>query len=92
MRRKLALFAVPVLALAGCTTTEIDAGKAESFLRDNIDGARTVECPDGVEAKKGDTFECDVEYSDGRRAKVTVHIRNDEGRVSIGPDDVQPAP
>ena len=92
MLRKLALLALPALALVGCTSTEIDSGKSESFLRENIDGARTVKCPGGVEAKKGDTFECDVEYSDGRRAKATVHIDTDEGRVSIGPGDIKPAP
>jgi hypothetical protein len=92
MLRKPALLALPALALAGCTSTEIDSGKAETFLRDNVPGARAATCPDGVEAKKGDTFECDLDYEDGRRAKVTVHIENDDGRVSIRPDDVQPAP
>ncbi len=92
MLRKLALLALPAAVLAGCTKTEIDAGKAESFLRDNVPGAQSADCPDGVEAKKGETFECDLSYTDGRKAKVTVHIQNDDGRVSIGPNDVKPAP
>jgi hypothetical protein len=92
MLRKLALLALPGLALVGCTSTEIDSGKSESFLRDNVDGARTVKCPGGVEAKTGDTFECDVEYSDGRRARATVHIDTDEGRISVGPGDLKPVP
>ena len=91
MLRKLAPLALPALALAGCSSTEIDSGKAESFLRENIGGARTVKCPGGVEAEKGDTFECDVEYTDGRRAKATVHVETDEGRVSVGPNDLKPA-
>jgi hypothetical protein len=90
MLRKLAPLLAAALPLAGCTQTEIDAGKAESFLRDNVPGAFVAECPDGVEAKTGDTFECRIEYADGRRATVTVHIRSDEGRVSIGPGDVRP--
>ncbi len=90
--RRLVLIAVPALVLAGCTNTEIDAGKAEGFLRDNISGVRSADCPEGVEAKKGETFKCDLEYADGRRAKATVHIDSDEGRVKIGPGDVKPAP
>lgn len=89
--RRLVLLALPALALAGCTNTEINSGKTETFLRDNVPGVSGASCPDGVEAKEGDTFECDLEYSDGRRAKVTVHIRNDEGRVSVGPGDVKPS-
>ena len=90
MLRKLAPTAVVAALLAGCTNTEIDSEKAESFVRDNVPGAFTAECPDGVEANKGETFECRVDYADGRRATVTVRIRDDDGRVSIGPGDVRP--
>ena len=83
--------ALAACVLAGCTDTEIDSGKAETFLRDNVPGALAADCPDGVEAEQGETFECDLEYDDGRRATVTVHIRSDDGQIAVGPNDVRPA-
>ena len=90
MRSALPVAVALVLSLAGCTTTEIDAGEAEGFLRESVTGAERVDCPDGIESKAGDTFDCRVEYTDGRRATVTVHIRDDEGRIAVGPGDVRP--
>jgi hypothetical protein len=88
--RTLAFLAVPALALAGCGATEIDPGKAESFIGQNIRGPapEKIDCPDGVEAKKGATFSCDLTYPNGLPAAVvTVHIEDDAGRISIGPGD-----
>ena len=90
--RKLAALAVPALVLAACGGTEIDAAKAESLIKENIGGPppRTVDCPDGVEAKKGSTFRCDLTYEHGvGPAVVTVHIEDDEGRIRVGPGDLR---
>src|SRR5918994_2691136 len=38
MVRKLALLAFVPLALTACGTTEIDAGKTESFIQENVTG------------------------------------------------------
>jgi hypothetical protein len=91
MRSALPVAFALALSLAGCTTTEIDAGEAEAFIRENLTGAERVDCPEGVESKAGDTFECRAEYADGRRATVTVHIRDDEGRIAFSKRDVRPA-
>jgi len=42
----------------------------------------TVRCPDEVEARRGDTFNCVARASNGQRARVEVTQRDDEGGVS----------
>jgi hypothetical protein len=76
--------------LAGCTRT-IDKGKAEKFLKTNINGAQSVSCPDNVTAKKGKSFDCTVTLASGKKEKVTVHMTNDKGGVTVGPGDLRPA-
>ena len=90
--RNLAALALPALALAGCGGTEIDAGKAEKLIKDNIGQPvpRSVDCPDGVEAKEGETFTCKLAYDHGvPPAEVTVHIVDDDGRIRVGPGDLR---
>ncbi len=90
MRRNLAFLAACTLLISACGGTEIDADKAESLIKDNIVGPapQKVDCPDGVEAKKGATFRCDVIYGSGLpTAVVTVHIEDDDGHIRVGPDD-----
>jgi hypothetical protein len=90
--RTVAAFALPALFLTACGGTEIDAGKAQSLIKDNIGGPapKSVDCPDGVEAKKGDTFTCKLTYEHGvPPARVTVHIEDDDGRIRVGPGDLR---
>ena len=89
-RLALATAATFALGLTACGGTEIDAGKTESLIKDNVTGPppRRVDCPDGVEAEKGKTFECGVVYEHGvPPARVTVHIEDDDGHVRFGPGD-----
>ena len=93
MRRVGTALALAAAALAaGCGSTEIDADKAEDFIRTKLTGPdpRAVDCPDGVEAKKGGTFNCTVTYADNTKATVTVHMTDDEGSVRVGPEDFKP--
>ncbi len=39
-------------------------------------------CPDDVEARRGETFRCVAQASNGQRARVEVRQRDDEGSVS----------
>ena len=83
---------VVAAALTACGGTEIDADKAESLIKQNIGGPqpRTVDCPDGVKAHKGQTFRCDLTYGHGiPPAVVTVHIEDDDGRIRVGPGDLR---
>ena len=78
------------LVLAGCgSNTTISKSKAESFVRGQLQPApSSVSCPDEVEAKSGSTFECQVNYADGDRGHVTVHMTDDKGGVQVGPGDL----
>lgn len=82
-----------VLALAGCGGgPTIDHRKAERFVREQLLGPRpaTIDCPKGVESKKGRSFGCTVIFRDGTSATVTVHVVSDSGRVSVAPSDFHP--
>jgi hypothetical protein len=89
--RKLAFIALPALLLAACGSKEIDSGKAEKLIQQNITPQpKAVDCPDGVEAKGGETFTCKLTYEHGvPPAQVTVHIENDDGRIRVAPGDVR---
>jgi hypothetical protein len=79
--------------LVACGGTEIDSGKAEKLIQDSglQPPPQKVDCPDGVEAKKGATFECTITFGGGRPAAVvTVHILDDKGRIRLGPGDFRP--
>jgi hypothetical protein len=88
-----ATLAVAAIALAGCSfsTTEIDAGQAEKFVRGAFEKPpRSVTCPSGVEAKKGGTLTCKAVDSTGKRYEVTLHMSDDEGHVTVGSKDFKP--
>jgi len=86
------LLLLPLTALAGCGSTTIDSGKAQSFLNGAIQPTpKTVKCPSGIQAKKGRSFDCSVVAVNGLRYRVTLHIIDDSGHVKVGPADVHPA-
>lgn len=80
--------AAAALAAAGCGGTEIDDAKAERFIEDTVTeqvGARvqSVECPTGLTAEKGETFECTVTGDDGSTGRTVVTEKDDEGNVAV---------
>jgi Domain of unknown function (DUF4333) len=86
VRRRSALVLV-ALVLAGCGASEdgkvIDRAGAEGFAR-KVAGSgpiklKSLECPDGQEAKAGESFDCDIEYADGAKGTITLHMTNDSG-------------
>jgi len=80
-------------ALSACgvsvSKTTIDSGKAEDLVVKTFSGGqvepKSASCPDDVEAKKGQTFSCDITYSDGTKGVVTIDMTSDDGQVSIKP-------
>ena len=81
-----ALLAAAALPVAGCGTKTIDTGKAESEIGKGVaqqTGAKgvKVDCPDDVDAKKGDTFDCDLSAAGGQKAKIKVTQQDDKGNV-----------
>jgi hypothetical protein len=86
--------ATAALLLAGCSasTTEIDSGKAEGFVKQAFSKPpQSVACPSGVEAKAGETLTCKVTSAGGQRLVVTLHIVDGKGRVRFGAGDVKAA-
>jgi Domain of unknown function (DUF4333) len=89
-----ALLLSVTIALAGCgSPAVIDHKKAEAAFRKLVasyhDKQPTlVQCPAGIAAKKGATFECTVTIANGSRATVTEHILNDSGSLAVGLEDL----
>ena len=82
------------LLLIGCGgRTEIDAKKAERFVSAQlVPPPRSVDCPSGVEARKGGSLKCKVVSATGKRYEATLSIRSDKGTVSLAPGAVRELP
>jgi hypothetical protein len=90
MTRAVACAAV-VAALAGCGGEEkrlLDMGPVERGIEREIERDRpgtdviAVDCPEGVELRKGEVFQCTVQGSrQGEFAIATVTQVDDKGRV-----------
>jgi hypothetical protein len=80
-----AVTAIAVL-LGACSKT-LDTGRLEDTLRDQIQAqldipGLTVDCPDGVKAEAGGTFECTATTGEGGTITIRVTQSDDEGRVT----------
>ena len=84
---------VAATALAGCGDKKIDQGKAEDLARKVADSGtiktKSIECPSDVTAEKGKSFDCDLEYQDGAKGTITLHMTDDEGTVRTKAADVK---
>ena len=81
--------ALPLLAagLAGCSSS-IDDGKAEKAVSKLVESqiavqVKSVKCPSGLTAKKGDTFACTVRAQDGSTGKAIVTEKDDKGNGRV---------
>jgi hypothetical protein len=84
-RRQLLLLACVLVTLTACTRY-LDMDEVESELEQGVaqrtDGVNVeVDCPDDIEAKQGENFECTATAEDGTRAKIEVFQEDDEGNV-----------
>ncbi|HEY4779873.1 MAG TPA: DUF4333 domain-containing protein [Solirubrobacterales bacterium] len=75
-------------AAAGCGGTVIDSEKTEDTLQANVEHVRhekidSVDCPSGEDVDPGATFVCAVNFSDGKKATVTLKIRNKDADVDV---------
>lgn len=85
-----------VVALTGCSKT-IDDSKAEKEIKTVVEKqvgskVKSVSCPGGKTAKKGDTFTCTVTGADGSTGKVLITEKDDKGNVNISAPFVHTAP
>jgi hypothetical protein len=82
------------VALTGCQKT-IEKDSAESEISNKLQGLvgekpKSVSCPDDIEAKAGERFDCDVEYSEGTKSTVTGTATNDDGNFEFVPNPPLP--
>jgi hypothetical protein len=90
MRKVAALAAIGavVLAVAGCGDTVIDSSKAEGAIQSNLEKSlhhkvSSVSCPSEQKVDPGATFDCTVDFANGKRATATLKILNKEADVSM---------
>ncbi len=78
-----ALTGIVALAAAGCGTKTLDQGDEVDLVNKQLSSqnlkARSVECPDDVEATEGDTFKCDVTLTNGKTGAYTIKITKVSG-------------
>jgi Domain of unknown function (DUF4333) len=77
-----------IAVLAGCGETVIDSTKAEGAIQSNLEKSlhhrvSSVSCPSGQEVEPGATFECTVDFADGKRATATLKIRDRDANISL---------
>jgi hypothetical protein len=93
MRRRfarLAAMAIMAVLAVGCSTLvpkTLDTGALEGTLRDQIEAqlgvnGLSVDCPDGVKAKAGGSFECTATTAEGSTLTIRVTQTDDDGRVT----------
>lgn len=76
-----------VLLLPGCGGgDELDASKVEREIAAGVEERTATEdvqirCPQGIERKKDEAFECDLTAAGGLQAKVKVTQVDDEGNL-----------
>ena len=76
------------LSIAACGETVIDSAKTEDAIEHNLEKVSgltvtSVDCPSGVEVKKGATFECVVTEAGGKEETATLKILNGDADVSL---------
>ena len=79
-----ATVAVPLVlhGSSGVPDADLAAAIRSGITRQTGVKIDTVQCPDDVEARRGETFRCVALASNGQRARVEVRQRDDEGSVS----------
>ena len=74
------------LAAVACSKT-LDMTELEGSLKDQLETqldvtGLTVDCPDDVEAKAGDTFRCTATGTDGSEVTIEVTQTDDQGNLT----------
>jgi hypothetical protein len=79
----IAAVAAMAVAVAGCGEDTLEPDSAVQLINNSLNKtgveAESVECPDDVEAKEGETFDCDVTLPNGESGTFTIKIEKVEG-------------
>ena len=71
---------------AGCGTKTLNTDNVETEIKRGLTeqtgtNVKSVDCPDDVEAKKGENFECEATSDAGQKQRVKVTQLDDDGNV-----------
>jgi hypothetical protein len=79
----IAVIAIVAFAAAGCGTKTLDQNDEVDLVNKQLASqdlkAESVDCPDDVDAKEGETFDCDVTLTDGKTGTYTIKITKVSG-------------
>jgi hypothetical protein len=79
----LAASAALVLGVAACGKTTIDQSSEVDLVNKQLDQqnlkAKSVDCPDNVDAKEGETFTCDVVLTNGNTGTFDIKVTSVSG-------------
>ena len=80
--------ALGAFAIAGCGETVIDNTKAQDAIQHNLETSlhekiTSVSCPSDQKVDPGTTFDCTVDFSNGKQATATLKILNKDADVSL---------
>jgi hypothetical protein len=83
----IAIGVVGVVAV-GCGDTVIDSSKAEGAIQANLEKSlhhkvSSVSCPSEQKVDPGATFDCSVDFANGKQATATLKILNKDADVSL---------
>jgi hypothetical protein len=79
---------VAVVAVVGCGDTVIDSSKAEGAIQSNLEKSlhhkvSSVSCPSDQKVEPKATFDCSIEFANGKQATATLKILNEDADVSM---------
>lgn len=81
------LFVSLLAVLAGCSRV-LDTASVESEIKEKLERQLSgvtveIDCPEDVEAKAGESFDCIATSDDNARAKVVVTQTDDDGSIDF---------
>jgi hypothetical protein len=102
LRRIGAVGAAGLAAVAIAACGGYDKGQAEGEIQDKLSSQveqavgspiTSVSCPDDVELKSGETFDCTATLENGSELTVNSEITDDDGNATfnISPEELQSA-
>src|SRR5688500_8461889 len=81
---------------AGCGDEGIDPGKVEDYIREQARLPQVIEevtCPDGLDAREGDTCDCAIVREGGGEEAATIRQLDADGSIQIvGHRQTKPPP
>ncbi|HZA40363.1 MAG TPA: DUF4333 domain-containing protein [Actinomycetota bacterium] len=87
MLARIGLLALAVMLTAGCSRV-LDTQSVESEIKDKLEQQLSgvtveIDCPEDIEAKKGESFDCIATSEDDNKAKIVVTQTDDEGSIDF---------